>query len=107
MEYKDIQARELKEWMDESKDFLLIDVREEAELAVSKLPAMYIPLGELMNRLDDLEGHDTIVTMCRSGVRSKTAQAIILQHYPQATVLNALGGMKAWRDEVDPSIEVG
>lgn len=60
---------------------VLLDVREEAELMSYALPnAINIPLGQLRNRLDELNPETTYVIFCSVGVRSYNAARILMQN---------------------------
>lgn len=60
---------------------ILLDVRENAELMAFSLPhATHIPLGQLRDRLDELDRTKEIVTFCAIGVRSYNAARILMQH---------------------------
>ena len=60
---------------------LLLDVREEAELLAFSLPgALHIPLGQLRNRLAEIDKDREIITFCAIGVRSYNAARVLLQH---------------------------
>ena len=64
-----------------NKDAVLLDVREDAELLAYALPgAKHIPLGQLRNRLDELDKSKLIVTFCAIGVRSYNAARILSQN---------------------------
>jgi len=69
---KEITVQELKEKKEAGEDFFLLDVREGWEYEVSNIDGVHIPLGELPDRLAELEDQrDTdFVVMCRSGGRS-------------------------------------
>jgi glyoxylase-like metal-dependent hydrolase (beta-lactamase superfamily II)/rhodanese-related sulfurtransferase len=82
---------------------LLLDVRETEELAgdLGHVPgSVAIPLAELAARAGEIEErkHDAVVTICRAGVRSTTAAAILtglgFDH-----VFNLRGGMVDWNDQ--------
>ncbi|MCX2727854.1 rhodanese-like domain-containing protein [Thermomicrobium sp. 4228-Ro] len=75
---------------------LVIDVREPDEWRTGHIPgARLIPLGELPRRLAELDRHQEIVLVCRSGNRS--AQATLwLQRAGFSRVANLAGGMIAW-----------
>ena len=61
-------------------DALLLDVREEAERAVFPLEnAVWIPLGELRDRLGELDRARTILVFCVIGVRSYSAARLLMQ----------------------------
>lgn len=59
---------------------LLVDVREEEELAEGMIPgALHIPLAQLRNRANQLPKDQKIYVYCHSGVRSYTAARILTQ----------------------------
>ena len=80
-------------------DALVIDVREPAEVAQGKIArAKLIPLGELKNRIGELEKHKSkpIIMVCRSGSRSAGACGM-LSKQGFSEVYNLAGGMIAWQ----------
>ncbi len=70
-----------------------LDIREDAEVQVYALPgAKHIPLGELRDRLGELDPNSEIVTFCTIGVRSYNAARILMENgfkhvsvYPSGT----------------------
>ncbi len=57
----------------------LLDVREEAEVMAYSIPnAKNIPLGQLRDRLNELNKEDRIIVFCAIGVRAHTASRILL-----------------------------
>jgi len=79
----------------------VVDVREDREWQQGHIPeAIHIPLGQLGNRLDELEaykGGDTpLVVVCRSGNRSAMA-AVRLRKAGFDAVYNLEGGTMAWQ----------
>jgi NADPH-dependent 2,4-dienoyl-CoA reductase/sulfur reductase-like enzyme/peroxiredoxin family protein/TusA-related sulfurtransferase/rhodanese-related sulfurtransferase len=63
------------------KNAVLLDVREDAELLAYALPgAKHIPLGQLRDRLGELDKSRQIVTFCAIGVRSYNAARILSQN---------------------------
>ncbi|NMA08268.1 MAG: FAD-dependent oxidoreductase [Clostridiales bacterium] len=62
-------------------DAVLLDVREDAELMAFALPhAKHIPLGQLRDRLSELDKRKRIITFCAIGVRAYNAARILVQH---------------------------
>lgn len=104
---KEITVQELKEKKETGDDFLLVDVREDSEYLVSNLDGQHIPLGQLQNRLDEIEADkdSEIVMMCRSGGRSGKAVEI-MESNGFTNVYNLQGGITAWSNEIDPSMPV-
>lgn len=76
-----------------------VDVREPAEFAGSLghlRGARLLPLGELPQRLTELDRMRPVVTICRSGTRSAQA-ALLLAKAGFGQVANLGGGMLRWR----------
>jgi rhodanese-related sulfurtransferase len=83
--------------MVESGGFLL-DVREADEWDAGHAPeAIWIPMGELQARVAELPHDRRIVAICRSGARSHTVAAALLDAGFDAVNLD--GGMRAWAAE--------
>jgi glyoxylase-like metal-dependent hydrolase (beta-lactamase superfamily II)/rhodanese-related sulfurtransferase len=85
---------------------LLLDVREPDEYTgpLGHLPGtLLIPLGELRDRLTEMDSHRgrPIVTVCRSGNRSLYAAAILLEA-GFADVSSMAGGTEAWHQNGYP-----
>lgn len=85
-------------------DLQLIDVREPNELEVCRLPdASNIPLGELSERLHELERERPLCLVCYSGPRAeRAAQQLLAAGFTRVQVLQ--GGLKAWAREIDPDM---
>jgi sulfur-carrier protein adenylyltransferase/sulfurtransferase len=101
-----ITARELKARLDRGDAVTIIDVREPREWEIASLAgygARLIPLGELPQRLNEVDTRNDVVVHCKSGARSARA----LQQLQAAGVdriWNLQGGILAWSEDVDPSL---
>jgi rhodanese-related sulfurtransferase len=83
---------------------LLLDVREDWELAIARLDeALHIPMGEIPARLQELDPERETVVLCRSGGRSAQVARFLQQHGFRA-VWNLSGGILAWSEQLDPSL---
>jgi rhodanese-related sulfurtransferase len=87
---------------------LLLDVREEWEVAVAAIriegvPARHIPMGRIPERLGELDPEQPIVCICHHGMRSAQV-ADFLERQGFATVYNLAGGIDAWSEQVDASV---
>ena len=71
---EEITATELKQRLDSGDDLQLIDVREPNEYDIARIPGTkLIPLGQVTERMGEIEeGRETIVH-CKGGVRSARA----------------------------------
>lgn len=100
----EISPQQLKERLDAAEDIVLLDVREPFEWDISRLDgATLIPLGELHERLHELDSADEIVAICRVGGRS--AEAVeLLREAGFRKLRNLYGGINAWARQVDPSV---
>jgi rhodanese-related sulfurtransferase len=76
----------------------LLDVREADEWDAGHAPeAVWIPMGDLQARVDELPGDRRIVVICRSGSRSHRVAGALLGIGLDAVNLD--GGMRAWATE--------
>jgi adenylyltransferase/sulfurtransferase len=101
----EITVEELKARIDSKEKFVLLDVREPFEWDIARIEgAKLIPLGELTSRLGELNPADEIVVQCKSGGRSGRAVEF-LQQNGFSRVSNLAGGILAWADRIDPSVE--
>jgi adenylyltransferase/sulfurtransferase len=97
-------AGELKARIDAGTAPVILDVREPFEAAICCIPgARLIPLGELAQRLDELDPADEIVVHCKSGARSARAVGLLRDH-GFAGAVNLTGGILQWINEIDPSL---
>lgn len=100
----DTTVEELKTLLDQDDGVFILDVREPQEFQICRIPtSTLIPLGDLPQRLVELEGRDEMVVHCKSGARS--AKAVKLLHEAGfSKAKNLRGGILAWIDRVDPSL---
>jgi len=90
---QDVSAEDAYE-MVEGGGFLL-DIREADEWDAGHAPeAVWIPMGELQGRSGELPRDQRIVTICRTGSRSRAVtDALVAAGYD---AVNVDGGMRAW-----------
>lgn len=95
-----ITANELKERLaNVSENLIILDVRQKEEREQEKIEGdtLFIPLGELPSRINELQQYkdSELIVYCRSGNRSGQACAFLEQHGFTNTV-NLMGGMLKW-----------
>ena len=103
-ESDDTTVEDLKGRLDRQDGVFVLDVREPQEYQICRIPdSTLIPLGDLPQRLTELEGHDDMVVHCKSGARSAKAVKL-LREAGFSKAKNLRGGILAWIDRVDPSL---
>jgi rhodanese-related sulfurtransferase len=101
---REISPTEFVARRDRGDDLLLLDVREPHELAIASVPGVvHIPMGQVPERLAELDPAREIVVLCRSGGRSMQV-ARFLESRGYGSVSNLTGGTLAWSRDVDPSL---
>jgi rhodanese-related sulfurtransferase len=104
---KELTVQELKLKKDSNEKFQLIDVREEYEHEVGAIGGTHIPMGEILNHLDELSKDIPVIIHCRSGARSAAVVNALEQQYGFTNLYNLKGGITAYSNEIDANIKVG
>ena len=100
-----ITATELKRRLDNGDDIQIIDVREDNEVAIAKLPnSIHIPLAQVLNRMSEIDPSRDTVVHCKMGGRSARAIQALQASGFTGKLSNLKGGITAWSNEVDPSV---
>lgn len=102
----EITPDQLKQRLDTGEPLVLIDVRERHEWEISNLEAhgaLLIPLGDLPDRLDEIDADADIVVYCRTGNRSGGAVRWLRARGYQ-NVWNLSGGINDWAIRIDPEM---
>jgi rhodanese-related sulfurtransferase len=102
---KEITPREFLDRRAGGAEMTLLDVREDWETTLAPVPAdiMHIPMGQIPERLKELDPQRETVVICRSGGRSlQVAQFLSAQGF--ASVSNLAGGILAWSRDLDSRI---
>jgi rhodanese-related sulfurtransferase len=95
----------LKERDEGTRDFVLVDVREQNEYEINKIPgSVLIPKGDFLNGtvFDQLSQDKPVVLHCKTGVRSAEALAV-LKGAGYSDAVHVGGGVVAWVNQIDPS----
>ena len=92
-----VSATELRRLLESDVPPVLLDVREDVEVALEPLEgALHIPLREVVARMDELDEDRPTVVVCAAGVRSARAIEALRAAGCPGRLLNLEGGMKAW-----------
>ncbi len=100
----EISPQALKARIDRNEPPLLLDVRQDWETKLCRLPnAVHIPIEEIELRVEELNPDDHIVVYCHQGVRS-AAVAEYLRSLGFKDVSNLSGGVELWARTIDPGM---
>ncbi|WNB91554.1 rhodanese-like domain-containing protein [Bacillus sp. NEB1478] len=98
MPLKTIDPQKVEDLLKEGSGLNIIDVREDDEVAQGMISgAKHIPLGEVPNRLHELDQSKEYIMVCRSGKRSEKACGILSENNFKVT--NMTGGMLNWKGQ--------
>ncbi|EDL62671.1 sulfurtransferase TusA family protein [Bacillus sp. SG-1] len=79
----------------------VLDVREPAEYAFGHIPgAINIPLGELEQRFEEIDGTNEVHVICRTGSRSDLASRLLTDKGLK-NVKNVVPGMTEWTGSIN------
>jgi rhodanese-related sulfurtransferase len=102
---KDMTPQEFVERRAGGTAMTLLDVREDWETTLAPVPTdiVHIPMGQIADRLGELNPAAETVVICRSGGRSLQV-ANFLATNGFGSVYNLSGGILAWSRDLDPRI---
>ncbi len=105
---KQLRASEVKAWAENAGQPLLLDVREPWEVALAAIrldgaATQNLPMGQIPQRLAELDPAQPILCICHHGMRSAQVVAF-LERAGFESVYNLAGGIDAWSAQVDPSV---
>jgi adenylyltransferase/sulfurtransferase len=103
---EDVTPTQLRQLLDTGEPIIVVDVREPFELRMAnleKVGAVHIPLGQLPERMSELDPAARTVMVCHTGNRSaRAAQFLAANGFER--VHNLSGGIDGWSKEVDPDV---
>mgnify|MGYP001470974526 CR=1 FL=1 len=104
--FSELEATELQKRLNNETSPIIIDVREDFELEISKIEgSVHIPMNQIPNRLNELNPENDYVIICRTGVRSSQI-CEFLSNQNFRSIANLSGGINEWAKKVDSSLPV-
>lgn len=104
-EIKEITTGELKIMLDGGENIFLVDVREAWEKEIADIGGVLIPFGTIENDFQKIPSNQKTILYCRTGRRSSEAIGLIAKKQNTENLFNLKGGIYAWADEVDKTIQ--
>src|SRR5574338_504475 len=100
-----ITPTELKQRLDNGDDLQIVDVRENNEVAIGRLPnSIHIPLAQILARMNEIDPNRETVVHCKMGGRSARAIDVLQRSGFQGKLMNLKGGIIGWSNDVDPTV---
>ena len=103
---KEITALELKQKIDNQEPFQLIDVREPYEYEDANLNGELIPMAEVLENVNKIAKDKPVIIHCRSGKRSASIVNALEIQFGYDNLYNLKGGIKAYAEEIDPTLTI-
>jgi len=101
----EITPSELKKRLDNGDDIQILDVRENNEVAISRLPnSLHIPLAQVLVRMNEIDPTRETVVHCKMGGRSARAIDALQRSGFTGKLMNLKGGIIGWSNDVDPTV---
>lgn len=91
-----IDAKTLREKINNKEDFLLIDVREPHEHAIFNIGGILIPMNNIFQNLDKIPKDKPVIFYCQKGIRSGLVIQRLQQKHSYNNLLNLSGGIDQW-----------
>lgn len=101
---REISVEELKAKRDRGENPLVLDVREDWELQLARIPGVvHVPMSQVPARLAAFTRDAETIVMCHAGGRSmRVAQFLVNQGF--TNVANLSGGIDAWSQAIDATV---
>ena len=99
----EISVEDLKAKLDHKEKFIFLDVREQSEYDIAKIPGtQLVPLKSLPEHIKNLDKSQEVIVHCKSGGRSGKAVKMLIDQGFKA--FNVVGGIDTWSRRIDPSV---
>ena len=101
---QDLTPKEFRDCLVDD-EVTLVDVREQWEFDICQIKgAILIPMGEIAKSYVNLKKDNKIALYCHSGIRSMHVADFLLSKGFQS-LANLQGGIDAWAQEIDTTVE--
>lgn len=101
----DITPTEFVRLCENEARWQVLDVREPWEIEISSIDnAILMPMADVPSRVSELDNTRPTAVLCRSGIRSRNV-AEFLAEQGFAKLINIAGGINAWSQEIDATLE--
>ena len=98
-----MSVQQLKQRLDAGDNPFVLDVREPFEYQIANIGGTLIPMNDVPRRLNEIDPNREIVVQCAVGGRSQRVAEFLKQN-GYGKVSNLAGGIRAWSEQIDPSV---
>lgn len=93
--------------LQQNQSLNILDVREMYEYNICKIDgAVNIPMGEITERVDELERDEALYVCCKSGKRAEAVCNLLITDYGFENLILIEGGIEAYANQIDNSLEL-
>jgi len=90
----------------EKNEALIVDVRENYEYSNCNIGFLHIPMGEISERINEIPSDKKIIVMCQSGRRAEAVANLLETEYEINPVFILEGGIIAWKEQIDQTLQL-
>lgn len=103
--FVEIDVETLDRMRQDGEPLLVVDVREPWEVETCSFDdGVAIPMGDFLERVEELPHDRTLVVVCHHGIRSAQVAAWMRQNGFENAV-NLAGGIDDWARRIDPTMK--
>ena len=106
MKMKTICPKECKDRIAKGENLEIIDIRELYEYNQCNIGSRHIPMSEIIEKHKELDAKNQIVILCRSGKRAEAVANLLECETQFKEVWIVEGGIIAWKERVDPTLNI-
>lgn len=104
--FVNVTPEQVKARIDAGEDLVLLDVREPDEYDIAQIEGSDLkPLSEAQQWANDLPRDKQVVVFCHHGGRSARVAMALTQQLGYTNIENMTGGIDAWSERIDPSVQ--
>jgi len=99
-----IYPEELNKWLEQGKEFQLVDIDQENLLEGIDIQADWFPITALIDNLSKLKTDIPVILCCRRGNDSFMLMNLLHQQFNMTNVLSLKTGIYGWKPELDKGL---
>ncbi|MBK9177884.1 MAG: rhodanese-like domain-containing protein [Flavobacteriales bacterium] len=99
---REITCAELRRMREDGIAHQLIDVREPYEAEACTIGGTLIPMGEVLERREEIRRDVPVIVHCKSGNRAAAVIQALEARYGFSGLMCLKGGILSWAAEVEP-----